>query len=365
MRTIGELVNLRERKNNNSLQVATDIRILIRAVFHNPTKPPAMQSAFFTPKVLKELRRVHNTVPPGNWLLFIGLPIVIVAPLLFVFLVYAVVPNNQQSPAKTKPAASDKSNKNGEKLAKSSPEVKATEEKPTEGSPSILWQGMTVCTVVGPLALAGLLIFVRHKLNAQFIKANTIRLTYPMERAVESEYNQLTRWFRNLGKTGTFQIVPEGRRFVDVGEITIRRSLPRYLDCDLDVYCLAIDTATYYLLPDCVLLVDGKYVGVVQYKNVYLAVNNLTGTFLTTEYHQQWVHSRADGGPDRRFKDNYQVSVGVSVTRSIQEFGVLRFRFNKNEVIMLNHDQSIVVPFGTAFQQWIRTSQANLGRGSD
>ncbi len=115
----------------------------------------------------------------------------------------------------------------------------------------------------------------------------------------------LTTWKRNAGATHVVRKQP----------ITPAYALPAIIACNLTPPAIPVGAQTLYLLPDVVLIVHGKTVGAVGYADLdlrwddsnFIEEGKVPGDALVVGH--TWKHPNKRGGPDRRFKHNYQIPV--------------------------------------------------------
>jgi hypothetical protein len=276
---------------------------------------------------------------PGTILVSIGFPILFGVPLAFMCLLAPVL--NSNAPQATPRIRTSKAQ-----------EDNAASQPATDGS----MLGGCICSSVGLLWIAGTasLLLLRAKLNADFVRRNTIRLDYSMQHRQAVQYKKLLRCLDDLAPAKMFEIVPcGGGVFEQSSAASFRIELPRYLECNCEVYCLAVGGERYYLTPDCVLIFTGGDFFTLQYRKVSLATNNVRGWLRRTIYEYQWRHSRVDGGPDRRFKNNYQIPVPRKITEPLHQYGVITFHMGRDEFSVLTDTSGSLSGFEAAFQDWL------------
>lgn len=89
---------------------------------------------------------------------------------------------------------------------------------------------------------------------------------------------------------------------------------PPWVKTNIDVPVLKARKLTLYMVPDGILVYDDKGVGFVEYKDI--SVIEDTTRFIEEKpprdsqiVDHTWKHPNKKGGPDRRFKDNYEIPI--------------------------------------------------------
>ena len=93
-------------------------------------------------------------------------------------------------------------------------------------------------------------------------------------------------------------------------DIIIANKVPKYIKTNVKIPCVPVGKQKLYFFPDKILIIEGKKVGALSYKNLGISVTN--GNFIETEM-KPWDGTVVDytykyvnksGGPDRRFANN-------------------------------------------------------------
>jgi hypothetical protein len=199
------------------------------------------------------------------------------------------------------------------------------------------------------------LVLARKKLNTDFMRRNTIRLNYSLSHDKAIRYKRLLRCLDDVAPAKLFEIVAcESSVYEESKAASFRIALPRFLDCNYDVYCLAVGRDRYYLLPDCALVfTDGEFF-TVSYGKISLSINNISGYLRITVFDYHWAHARVDGGPDRRFKHNYQIRVPRKTTVPLHQYGVMAFRIGRDKFAISTDNATLLPAFNGAFQKWLQ-----------
>jgi hypothetical protein len=217
--------------------------------------------------------------------------------------------------------------------------------------PGYTWSVVAVGWVGG---LVGTVLLI-NRLNEHFVKKNTIRLRFSMQPDKQFRYVRLLRSLDDLASTAMCELLPCGANVYDRGlPVRFRVQLPRYLRCNYDVYCLAVGRDRYYLLPDCVLISTDERFFTAPYTRVSVAVNPIRGFVNNTVFDYHWLHPRVDGGPDRRYKHNYQIPVPRKVPVPLDRYGVMAFHVGRDEVVVLADHSRALAAFDVAFRDWLK-----------
>lgn len=115
----------------------------------------------------------------------------------------------------------------------------------------------------------------------------------------------LTQWKRNAGASHVVKKAPT----------TLAYTLPGIVSSNLTPPSVKVGTQTLYFLPDVVLIEHGKSFGAVGYAGLelhwqdsnFIEEGNVPADALVIG--QTWKHPNKSGGPDRRFRDNYQIPI--------------------------------------------------------
>lgn len=116
--------------------------------------------------------------------------------------------------------------------------------------------------------------------------------------------NDIHDWKRNAGASNLIS-----RTEAQIGE-----GKPPWVETNIDVPVIKTRGQSLYMMPDGILVYDSKGVGFVEYDDIRVDTN-------TTRFIEQspphdakvvdktWKHPNKSGGPDRRFKNNYQIPI--------------------------------------------------------
>ena len=155
-------------------------------------------------------------------------------------------------------------------------------------------------------------------------------LFYELEDDARQAYEALTGAFDNLmscvGKWhvdsgGVVRDIHAWKRNAGAGHLIDRRptvfsyALPRVLKSNVTPPAMKVGKETIYFLPDVALVVEGNKVGAVAYDALdirfqdsnFIETNTVPGDARVIGH--TWKHPNKSGGPDRRFRDNYQIPI--------------------------------------------------------
>jgi hypothetical protein len=155
-------------------------------------------------------------------------------------------------------------------------------------------------------------------------------LFYNLEVEAAEQYERLTQAFdRLMSCSGKWHIAAGGKvqdihtwkrnagasTLLDRKETVLGYGLPKVLRCNVTPPSLKVGRQFLYFLPDVLLVVDGPVIGAVSYQNLELrwqASNFIEEQSVprdTRVLYHTWRHPNKNGGPDRRFANNYQIPV--------------------------------------------------------
>jgi hypothetical protein len=101
---------------------------------------------------------------------------------------------------------------------------------------------------------------------------------------------------------------------INRSDVQVGEGKPPWVNTNIDVPVLNARKQTLYMMPDGIFVYDDKGVGFVEYEDVSISVS--TTRFI--EVHpptdakivdRTWKYPNKKGGPDRRFKNNYEIPI--------------------------------------------------------
>lgn len=124
----------------------------------------------------------------------------------------------------------------------------------------------------------------------------------------------LTTWKRNAGAT----------HIVKKQLTSLAYALPDVLQSNITPPVMRVGRQRLYFLPDVVLIEDRRRFGAISYEDLRLRWQ--TSSFIeegkipsdATVVGHTWKHPNKSGGPDRRYKDNYQIPICAYEVLSLQ-----------------------------------------------
>jgi Protein of unknown function (DUF4236) len=160
-------------------------------------------------------------------------------------------------------------------------------------------------------------------------KRRTVTITYELDDATTDLFKQIISAFNNLASNQNIWVLIDSRSIRDLHESKLNAGAaglvsrsgaqvgegkPPWLSTNVSVPVLKAKKTALYMMPDGILVYDDKGVGFVEYKDI--AVSDNTTRFIeerppsdATIVGQTWKHPNKNGGPDRRFKDNYEIPI--------------------------------------------------------
>ena len=160
-------------------------------------------------------------------------------------------------------------------------------------------------------------------------KRRTVTISYEFEDGKAVHFNQLINAFNNLAENQNVWALIDSRSVTDSHEAKrnagagnlINRSdaqvgegKPPWVNTNIDVPVLKARNLTLYMAPDGIFVYDDKGVGFVEYNDI--SVSDNTTRFIEEKpprdskiVDHTWKHPNKNGGPDRRFKDNYEIPI--------------------------------------------------------
>ena len=155
-------------------------------------------------------------------------------------------------------------------------------------------------------------------------------LMYDLEDEAREAYEEVVRCFDlltscagrwHIDAGGAIQDIHAWKRNAGAGHVLDRRStefsysLPRVIKSNVTPPAIKCGKETLYFLPDFLLVIDSAKIGAVAYDG--LSIKWQGSHFIedgavpsdTQVLYHTWKHPNKNGGPDRRFSNNYQVPV--------------------------------------------------------
>ncbi|MDH5931493.1 DUF4236 domain-containing protein [Vibrio splendidus] len=178
-----------------------------------------------------------------------------------------------------------------------------------------------IATILG---VGCILTWVAHTKD---ILAKTTVLFYDFEPEMESAYAQLLESAERLAKCSkVWHIAASGRviarkyhagasDLVERKGTTIRVTEPLNLQTNIMTVAIVVGRQTLHFLPDRVLIYDVAGIGAVSYKELSITVNDrqfIEDGSVPSDAQvvdKTWKYVNKSGGPDRRFKDNYEIPI--------------------------------------------------------
>lgn len=159
------------------------------------------------------------------------------------------------------------------------------------------------------------------------IERKTVTVVYKLDKEIKEPFNKLNKGFVKFDKSEkiwrieTQQGTDDWKRnsgasnLINRNEIQIWNELPKFFDSNIIPYGFKINNQEYYFFPDRILIYQGKEVGMAAYSElqIYTSITKFIedqGVPSDTEViGHNWKYINKNGGPDRRFNNNYQIPV--------------------------------------------------------
>ena len=178
-------------------------------------------------------------------------------------------------------------------------------------------------------------------------KRRTIVITYDFEDNKGEHFKKIISAFNHLASCKKIWSLIDSRsisgtheskhnagaeNLVNRTEAQIGAGTPPWVKTNIDVPILKTLRQTLYMMPDGILVYDDKGVGFVDYSDVQIDTN-------TTRFIEEnppsdarvidttWLHPNKNGGPDRRFRDNYEIP--------IVQYGEIKIQSNSGMLLYL------------------------------
>jgi len=155
----------------------------------------------------------------------------------------------------------------------------------------------------------------------------TVTVVYEIDKDIKEPFTKLNKGFEDFEKNEkiwrieTQQGTDDWKRnsgasnLVNRKVFQIRQELPPFFDSNVKPYGFKIDDKQYYFFPDRILIYQGKDVGMAVYSE--LNIDTSITRFIEDQgvpsdsevVGHNWKYMNKNGGPDRRFNNNYQIPV--------------------------------------------------------
>jgi hypothetical protein len=105
------------------------------------------------------------------------------------------------------------------------------------------------------------------------------------------------------------------KEIYDRREVRVKKSLPRFIRTNVNVWSLELKNAGIFFFPDFILIERGKRYSVIEYET--LSMEYIEKPYFETaadpddgeKIGRTWLHPKKDGSADRRFRNNPQISI--------------------------------------------------------
>lgn len=187
------------------------------------------------------------------------------------------------------------------------------------------------------LIWTGILIFINKIFCTTFILGILLKIFVHKFGKVKFEYfieddlleiykKKIDTWFILNTNKNLWQVIQEGKvsdkkynaganRVINRKAIRVTKKLPFYISTNIEPICLQLRKETLLILPDKILIVRDHAIGVVDYSSIRISssqVNFVEDESVPSDAEivgQTWKYVNKNGTPDKRFKDNKQLSI--------------------------------------------------------
>lgn len=126
--------------------------------------------------------------------------------------------------------------------------------------------------------------------------------------------NKKVSLIENQYSTTNYKYNSGANYLIDSKNATIRPQFLKYIKLEYAPYTIRIKNKIFYFLPNLILADDGHKYSWIDYKDLDCSVD--TARFIeenvpsdATVVDHTWKYTNKEGGPDRRFNDNYQIAI--------------------------------------------------------
>jgi hypothetical protein len=161
-------------------------------------------------------------------------------------------------------------------------------------------------------------------------KRRTVELIYEFEEGSDSDFKKVIEAFNAIQSCSKVWLIGssysignqiEKKRNAGADNLVQRKAVelgagvPPWTESNIDIPTMSAQAQTLYFMPDGIFVYDKSGVGVVNYSDLNIECGETN--FIEDEsvprdskvlYHT-WKHPNKKGGPDKRFKDNYEIPV--------------------------------------------------------
>lgn len=188
--------------------------------------------------------------------------------------------------------------------------------------------GFRASSIAG-FTVVGVGIFVTSLVGYREAKRRTVTLTYNFEDGDASHFQSVIAAFNHLASSARIWAVVDSQNIsgthasklnagaanlLNEEKVHVGSGSPPWVETNVTLPVLKTRGQTLYLMPDGLLVYDQSGVGFVEYRDVSLEAD--TTNFIRKQppndalvISSTWLHPNKNGGPDRRFADNYKIPV--------------------------------------------------------
>jgi len=135
-----------------------------------------------------------------------------------------------------------------------------------------------------------------------------VKLNYRFNDRTSEEYGRLIQALNVLSDAHVWTLSEsQNGGYVRSSKVLFGVKTPKLLKSNVNPACLLIGTDKYWFFPDCVVSFEGGEYYASRFSKLSLDLDDATVYDGQEVIGYRWHHSRVDGGPDRRFRTNYQI----------------------------------------------------------
>ena len=185
------------------------------------------------------------------------------------------------------------------------------------------------------------------KLNREYVAAaHPLRIDYTLTPGQQSRYRSLIMAFQNMAySTDVWESNNHSKGVVLGDPISIFRKSPRWVHSNVDLYQLQIQDVRLYFLPDGVLVEYWHSYALFRYHDLDVNVKNISVYLGEQVVGYRWKHQRLDGGPDGRYKNNFETPIYRS---EYENCPALEIGYDNERLTLLSNSGEILTQFKQA-----------------
>jgi hypothetical protein len=209
-----------------------------------------------------------------------------------------------------------------------------------------------ICAVSIVVSIGGSigLVIIQADFNRKHLRRlRPIRFDYSLTPLQANRFTALRDSLSALSRTRLWRADSRPDCIAPVEGVHVFKGFPKWGECNCDTYCLSIGNRKHYFLPDAVLVEINKQFYVLGYEAIVFSMRGVRVYSGQRVVGHRWAHARVDGGPDRRFRNNYQVPIHQDIhTPSV----ALHWKQKDGEVLFVAEQPGVLENFQVAINGW-------------